>query len=183
MPEGLSVNIETQQPIDQRVCIRTLRLVWRPYCLHHSGDNEAVLHSVARWQQRSPAVDEPQYTVQITTCKLNYGRFHLRSPTQNKIALTTSTETFTYGELNEHANRLASGIIQHQTQQGKMLAASASQNMQIGLAIEEEKDLIIAMLATLKCGATCVPINLNSSLALKNGSHVCSQCTDACKPS
>ncbi|HET8840619.1 MAG TPA: amino acid adenylation domain-containing protein, partial [Ktedonobacteraceae bacterium] len=67
----------------------------------------------------------------------------------NAIALAFEKETLTYAQLNEQANQLA-GVLQS-------LGVGVEQC--VGLCIERSVPMIVGLLAILKVGATCVPLD------------------------
>ncbi|MFC5833508.1 non-ribosomal peptide synthetase [Nonomuraea insulae] len=65
------------------------------------------------------------------------------------LAIATDTETLTYQELNERANRLA-----------RLLTARGARPERIvALALERSADMVVAMLAVIKTGACYLPLN------------------------
>jgi amino acid adenylation domain-containing protein len=69
--------------------------------------------------------------------------------TPNAIALVAGEARFTYRQLNEAANRLAHRLIH----------LGISPQEKVGIAMERSPELIAAILAVLKAGATYVPID------------------------
>lgn len=69
--------------------------------------------------------------------------------TPEKIAIICNKEKLTYKELNEKANMLAR----------KMLEKGVKQTDIIGIMINRSPEMIIGLIAILKCGATYLPID------------------------
>ena len=69
--------------------------------------------------------------------------------TPEKIAIICNKEELTYKELNEKANMLAR----------KMLEKGVKQTDIIGIMINRSPEMIIGLIAILKCGATYLPID------------------------
>ncbi len=71
--------------------------------------------------------------------------------TPNDIALTCEGTNWTYAQTNQRANQLAHYL------QGQQVTPG----MLVGVCVERSLDLIVALLAILKCGAAYVPIDLS----------------------
>ena len=71
--------------------------------------------------------------------------------TPNDIALTCEGTSWTYGQTNQRANQLAHYLQRQEVAPG----------MLVGVCVERSLDLIVALLAILKCGAAYVPIDLS----------------------
>jgi len=69
----------------------------------------------------------------------------------NKVALVFGNTTMTYGKLNEEANRLANYLLD---------IYAIKPNDFIALFVEQSIHTVIFILATLKCGAIYVPIDI-----------------------
>ncbi len=69
--------------------------------------------------------------------------------TPNKVAIICNKKKLTYKELNQKTNMLAS----------EMLLKDVKPNDIIGIMLNRSVEMIIAILATLKCGATYLPID------------------------
>ena len=69
--------------------------------------------------------------------------------TPNALALITESETLTYAQLEEASNRLA----------WFLLSKDAGPEDRIALAFGRSPNLIVAILATLKCGAAYLPLD------------------------
>ena len=65
------------------------------------------------------------------------------------LALSDDRERLTYGELNQRANQLAAGL----------RARGVTAHALVGICTQATVDLIVSMLATLKCGAGYVPLD------------------------
>jgi tyrocidine synthetase-3 len=74
----------------------------------------------------------------------------------DNIALTSETETLTYGELNAKANQLARVI--RDTYQSNNNEAMPADTF-VGLYLERGVEMVISILAVLKAGGTYVPIS------------------------
>ena len=66
-------------------------------------------------------------------------------------ALVSGDQSCTYGELNNRANQLASFLAKH--------GVTQSTNPMIGIMLNRSMDLVVAILAVLKCGAAYVPLD------------------------
>ena len=66
------------------------------------------------------------------------------------IALTSDGQKLTYGELNAKANRVARELVQ----------CGVKPDMLVGLSLERNNNLVIALLAILKAGGAYLPIDL-----------------------
>jgi amino acid adenylation domain-containing protein/FkbH-like protein/non-ribosomal peptide synthase protein (TIGR01720 family) len=71
--------------------------------------------------------------------------------TPNEIALTCEGTNWTYAQTNRRANQLAHYLQSQQVAPG----------MLVGVCVERSLDLIVSLLAILKCGAAYVPIDLS----------------------
>lgn len=72
--------------------------------------------------------------------------------TPERIAISFENQQLTYRELNEKANQLANYLIQHYHVQPHDM---------IGIRMNKSCEMIIAILAIIKCGACYLPINLS----------------------
>ncbi|MEM8828163.1 MAG: amino acid adenylation domain-containing protein [Cyanobacteria bacterium P01_G01_bin.19] len=70
-----------------------------------------------------------------------------------KIALIADDGTFTYSELNERANQLARYVRSQGIGRGEWPFA------QVGIYLERDRDLLVALLAVMKAGATYIPLD------------------------
>ncbi|RFM33510.1 non-ribosomal peptide synthetase [Chitinophaga silvisoli] len=70
--------------------------------------------------------------------------------TPDQIALECGPKRFTYSELNEQANRLGHYLQQHAVVSGEDL---------VGIRLTRDERIVIAMLAILKTGAGCLPVD------------------------
>src|SRR5712691_7088619 len=70
------------------------------------------------------------------------------SRTPEAVAVQTSSETLTYRELNERANRLARSL----------LPSIRTPETRIGLFVERSPEMLVGMLATMKAGGCYVPL-------------------------
>ena len=71
--------------------------------------------------------------------------------TPNEIAVVYEKERLSYGELNARANQLA----HHLAKQG------AGRNSRVGVCLKRSLDFAVALIAVLKSGGTCVPLDPN----------------------
>lgn len=72
--------------------------------------------------------------------------------TPNGVALNFNGKTLTYQQLNQRANQVSNYLIDHyQVSQGNL----------VGVCINRSHDMIIAIIAILKCGAAYVPLDPN----------------------
>ncbi|MEU7584636.1 amino acid adenylation domain-containing protein, partial [Streptomyces sp. NPDC041068] len=71
--------------------------------------------------------------------------------TPDAVALVTDGLSWTYTELNTRANRLARELVRH----------GAGPEAVVGIALPRSPDLVVAILAVLKCGAAYLPIDPN----------------------
>jgi non-ribosomal peptide synthetase component F len=70
--------------------------------------------------------------------------------TSNALALLSDTTRLSYAELNRRANRLAHWLI----------GEGAGPERLVGVALPRSPELVVAMLAVLKTGAGCLPLDL-----------------------
>jgi len=71
--------------------------------------------------------------------------------TPDAPALCCGNRVLSYGELNAQANRLARHLIRK----------GVRPETRVGIALGSSPSLLVALLATLKSGATCLPLDLN----------------------
>ncbi len=69
--------------------------------------------------------------------------------TPDAIALTFENEQMTYRELNERSNRLASHL----------RSLGVGPDAPVGLYLERSFDMVVSLLATLKAGGVCLPLD------------------------
>lgn len=69
--------------------------------------------------------------------------------TPDNVALVFDKKTLTYSQLNEKSNKLARFLVEKGINSGQ----------HVGLIVQRSFDMIVAMLAVLKCGAIYVPID------------------------
>ncbi|RLT97984.1 non-ribosomal peptide synthetase [Ketobacter sp.] len=67
------------------------------------------------------------------------------------VALVSGTERLTYGQLNERANRLAHYLVE----------LGVTTEALVGVCMERQSDMVVALLAILKAGGAYVPIDPN----------------------
>jgi amino acid adenylation domain-containing protein len=65
------------------------------------------------------------------------------------VALVCGTESLTYAQLNERANRLAH----------RLIAAGVTSETRVGIAVQRNADMVAGVLAILKSGAAYVPLD------------------------
>src|SRR5262249_8483208 len=69
--------------------------------------------------------------------------------TPTHTAVVSGSETLTYRQLNERANQLAHSLIQRGTGTETL----------VGIALERSHEFAVAVLAVLKAGAACLPLD------------------------
>ena len=89
---------------------------------------------------------ELEYNKQETVIEL-FEKQVIKTP--NKTAIISNKKELTYKELNEKANKLARNMISKNVKKGNI----------IGIMLNRSPEMIIGLLAILKCGATYLPID------------------------
>ncbi|OXR28395.1 non-ribosomal peptide synthetase [Pseudomonas umsongensis] len=69
--------------------------------------------------------------------------------TPDALAVTFATRQLTYGELDQQANRLAH----------KLIEFGVGPEVRVGVAMQRSEHLLVALLAVLKAGGACVPLD------------------------
>ena len=129
-------------------------------------DPETVRRMAADWRDLLTAVlddcDSPVLriapTAVATAVRVPAGRclHHVFEETAaahgDRTALTHGTQSLTYAELDERANRLAHALI----------AAGVRPGDRVGLLLERTPDVLVSVLGVLKSGAAYVPVDLSA---------------------
>ena len=68
---------------------------------------------------------------------------------RDRVAVVAQDRSLTYGELGEESNRLAHYLIEREVQKGDL----------VGLCVNRNADMMVAMLAILKAGAAYLPLD------------------------
>ena len=71
--------------------------------------------------------------------------------TPNKVAIVFEDSELTYDELNKRANQLANILIANKVKQGDV----------VGIFLDKSLEMIVSILAILKCGAIYLPIDIH----------------------
>ncbi|MDB2385717.1 amino acid adenylation domain-containing protein [Shewanella sp.] len=105
-------------------------------------------------------IKKGQSTTNSVACDVNIAQAFLAQVkrTPHKTALCWQDQHFSFQWLNQKADQLA-GYIQSQRPDVFNPTLLATQPVYIGLLLEKGPELIIAMIATLKCGAAYVPMD------------------------
>lgn len=107
------------------------------------------LHLVDEAGQREQAMLQPTRTPFEANCRAHQFFEEQCDLAPDRVAVRTGTESLTYAQLDERANRIAHVLRDHGVDAGTL----------VGIALERGIDMLAALLGVLKAGAGYVPLD------------------------